>query len=234
MQLDPHHIHVWPINLSITPVQEKRFLSVLSPDELERVHRIRLLTQKQRTIAARGALRHILAQYLKMAANDIQLAYNEHQKPYLAMAAQQFLHFNLTHSKDQALLAVTRNYPIGIDIEKIESKFNLDIAKRYFSTTENQALAQLPAQEQVLAFFRLWSRKEAMVKAIGMGLSLPLSSFSVSPHDETEMITIGTQRWSLMPIPLYQDFAAAVATSQTVKTISYWRLDADGFTMMQL
>ncbi len=232
MLLEPNHIHIWSTTLSIDPVQEKHFLSLLSPDEEVRIHRIRLLPSKQRAIASRGFLRVILSYYLNVAPEFIQLGVGEHNKPYLIAPKHPNIKFNLTHSNDEVVYAITLDAEIGVDIEKIKNEFNAAIASRYFSVAENAELAKLALYEQNQAFYQLWARKEAIVKAIGSGLSLPLTSFTVAAKDVAESIELKEKTWSLQPLSILPNYASAVASAQIIKCISYWRPTSDGYTMI--
>ena len=233
MQILPHHIHVWSADLAITPAQADSLQRLLSPDENERLHPIRLSTQRQRFVAARGMLRQILSIYLAIPPEQIQLAYGEHKKPHLNNTHASPIQFNLTHSGDVALYAIAHSIPVGIDIEKTETTYNPDIAKRYFSPTENAAIAKLPKNEQAKAFYTIWSRKEALIKAIGKGLTMPLTSFSVTANDISEDIVLNDTTWALTSLSLYPEFASALATKSPINTISYWRLTSDGYIMIK-
>ena len=232
MLLEPNHIHIWSTTLSIDPVQEKHLLSLLSPDEQVRIHRIRLSAAKQRAIASRGLLRTILSYYLNVAPELIQLGAGEHNKPYLIQPTHANVKFNLAHSNDEVVYAITLNADIGVDIEKMKTAFNPAIAERYFSPQENTELTELSLNEQSHAFYRIWARKEAMVKAIGSGLSLPLSSFTVAANNIAETIELQAKTWFLQPLSILPDYASAVACQQIIKCISYWRPTTDGYTMI--
>lgn len=232
MRLELNHIHIWPTVLSTTPAQEKALFALLSADEQERVHRIRLSAPKQRMIASRGILRQILSYYLDSAPHHIEFNYSEHHKPYLAKPEHAHVQFNVTHSHDKALYAFTLTHDVGVDIEKIEANYLEAVAKRYFSIDENRMLTSLPPEARAHAFYRLWSRKEALVKAIGHGLSRPLSAYDVSLNKESETLTIENKQWTLTSLSLYDNYAAALATAQPIQQISYWRLSSDGYTMI--
>lgn len=232
MLLEPNHIHIWSTSLSIDPVQEKHLLSLLSPDEQERIHRIRLSSSKQRAIASRGLLRIFLGYYLNVAPEFIQIGLGDHNKPYLIAPTHPAIKFNLSHSNDEVVYAFTLNADIGVDIEKRKTEFNQAIAERYFSEHENAELAKLPLNEQHHAFYRLWARKEAIVKALGSGLTQPLSSFTVAAHDINETVECQAKTWSLAPLSILPDYASAVASEQIIKCISYWRPTKDGYTMI--
>jgi 4'-phosphopantetheinyl transferase len=176
-------VHVWRATLDRPPKEVETYRSMLSPDELLRAERLIFPEHRRRFIVARGSLRSILARYLAIAPAAIRFEYGPHGKPRLdtSHVLAHPLHFNLTHSNDLALFSVTGLGAIGIDIEQIRPDFSsAQIAKRYFSAGEIEALGMLAPQEYAEAFFRCWTRKEAFIKATGLGLSLPLDQFDVT------------------------------------------------------
>jgi 4'-phosphopantetheinyl transferase len=229
MQLENHDIHIWSMSLDISPVQEKIALVSLSHNECERANRFHFSIHKRRFIAARCALRHIISLYLSVPPKDILFSYSEYNKPYLKWPAHSLLQFNLSHSDTMAMYAFTLNNPIGIDIEKVKNDYSARLVKRFFSSIEYERFTQLSSNDQIRGFYRLWSRKEAIIKAIGKGLSIPLSSFSVSMKDESEMITIDSQVWSLLPLRCHSDYQAAVAINRIIDPIQmkYYKFNFD-------
>jgi 4'-phosphopantetheinyl transferase len=221
MKLEHNEIHIWSADLGITTAQEEALLALLSPDEHERAERFKYLQHRMRFIAARGSLRQILSNYLDLPPKEIIFAYGEHHKPYLTASPIQF---NLAHSGDMAVYAITLNHPIGIDIEKIQNNYNPDIAKRFFNPQEYAALLALPEHKRILGFYCLWARKEAIIKATGRGISMGLATFNVSVNDVSETVIVQNEAWSLLPLSIHPDYASAVATNQTIKTISNYRV----------
>jgi 4'-phosphopantetheinyl transferase len=222
--MELNDIHIWLIDLQLTPEEEVSRFALLSEDEKQRARRFQLAKHQRRFIAARSSLRTILSFYLATPPEAIQFIYSEHHKPFLAPAHHSSIQFNLTHSSDTAVIAVNKQFAVGVDIEKMKPKEMLPLAKRFFSQQEYTALSTLPAQEQITAFYRLWSRKEALIKAVGKGLFIPLSSFSVSHDDKLEEITLENERWSLVTLPLLKDYQTALACQQTINTVSLWHL----------
>lgn len=223
MQLEENEVHIWSANLMTTAEEEAQQGLLLTPDERERSECFHFPIHKKRFTAARATLRQILSVYLSLPASDIRFAYTEHEKPHLGMTDSNSLEFNLSHSGDLAIYAFTLNHAVGIDIEKMKDTYQQTVAERYFSARENADLLSLPLEERVLGFYRVWSRKEAMIKAVGKGLHLPLASFSVSVHGHQEVIKLENEAWTLLSLPLHPSYASALACSQTIKKISYWR-----------
>ena len=224
MQLKTNEIHIWSTDLTITPEQEREQLQLLSSDESERAHRFHFAIHRQRFIAARSRLRQILSFYLEMAPQAFSFSYTEHHKPHLLLPLHSRLHFNVAHSDNMAVYAFTFDYAVGIDIEKTRTDYKATMAKRFFSPREYQDLMNLPEQEQLIGFYRLWSRKEAIIKAIGKGLAMPLSTFSVSVENKAETIMIENEAWSLLPLTIHPDYQSALASNQVIQTLSYWQL----------
>jgi 4'-phosphopantetheinyl transferase len=217
MNLHQHEIHIWSVELSINKQQEAELFSHLSSDECNRARQFKQDIHRRRFIAAHSALKFLLSVYLNVSLHEITFSYNSYKKPFVANPASS-LQFNMAHSQDIAIIGLTLNHAIGIDIEKIRAAYNPAIANRYYSEEENKQLNQLTDQERTAFFYQLWASKEALVKAVGQGLSLNLSQISVHLNKE-EMIHLENTNWRLYPLSLHTDFAAAVATNQTINTI---------------
>lgn len=166
---------VWPLDGS--PAEIGRLAPLLSADEKARAARFVIDRDRRRFIVARGTLRELLAPLLGVAPAAIVFAYSMHGKPSVPSATS--LHFNLSHSENLAALAVSQQREIGVDIERVRSLKD-DIAARFFSAREVATLRATPADGRLNAFYRCWTRKEAIVKAIGEGLSHALDSFDVT------------------------------------------------------
>jgi 4'-phosphopantetheinyl transferase len=180
-----------------------------SPEELERAARFRLPRDRERFIACRSVLREILSTYLSIDPRRVEFTSNPHGK-----LAVEGLYFNLSHSDDLAIIAVSRTREVGVDIERIRSDVAAEaIAARFFSPAEAAALAGLPPEDRHKAFFRLWTRKEAYVKAVGLGLSIPLSSFEITIGERVEFRR-GGEGWEIESFEPAPGYAAAVVARQ--------------------
>ncbi len=177
---------------------------LLSPDELDRAARFRLPQLRDRFIACRSFLREILAGCLNVAPAAIEFTYNAHGKPGV-----RGLHFNLSHSGSMAVYAVSRTREVGIDIERVDPKFEGNIPEHFFSRAEIAGLRSLPRDAQLEAFFRCWTRKEAYLKARGEGLAIGLWSFDVS-LDEPAKFLGGVEGWSIEALECDDGYAGAV------------------------
>lgn len=225
MQIEVNEIHIWAADLTLSAPQLKHSIALLSPDECERANRFHFPIHRQRFIAARSMLRTLISLYTAVKPEDVIFSYNENKKPFLEAPQYNQLQFNLSHSDNMAVYAFTVKHAVGIDIEKMEEDYNQNVAQRFFSQTEKDALLQLPKSERMAGFYRIWARKEALIKATGKGLSTLLSTFSVSVNDAFEVVMLDNKEsWSLLTIAIHPAYQSAVATNQMIKRVSYWKL----------
>ena len=212
-------MQIWRIDLNAVATAAAHWQSLLSQDEKDRAARFHFDRDRLHFCAARGLLRTILATYLAVKPQEVRFRYSDKGKPELAAPhASSRLTFNLSHSGGAALIGLTRERAIGVDIEKIRDDFDTAaIARRFFSAHEQEQLARLPAEMRHHAFFRCWTLKEAFIKALGEGLSHPLHQFDVSLDDQalvplvTRPDPAEAERWLLEPVEAGPAHAAALA-----------------------
>ncbi len=179
-ELPLHRVDVWIVSLGETG-QSPDPTECLSADERARAGRFAFERDRRRYTLGRGALRSILATYLRCDRTEIEFAYGESGKPQLAGAdAASGLQFNASGSADMAVCAVTYGRRVGIDIEQVRVDCDPDLVQYALTDAERAEFGRIPADQQASAFYRVWTRKEAFLKATGRGLSRPLTSFSVS------------------------------------------------------
>lgn len=225
--LGVHEVHVWHADL--TNVEDACQLeAMLSPDENERAARFRFPEHRRRFVIARGRLRQLLAAYLEVLPRDVGFAYSEAGKPELSGVHTSDIRFNVSHSGDIAAFAFALGRQIGVDVEYI--RYDVDVEEiplRFFSRMEQQTLAVLQGQRKFEGFFNCWTRKEAYVKAVGSGLSLPLRDFDVSLVPGEPAILLATRpiakvafQWSMESLDLGHEYAAAVVVEGRIEKLA--------------
>jgi 4'-phosphopantetheinyl transferase len=228
LSLAPAEVHLWHAALTVTLEKEAIYRRLLNAEEIARADRFRFPHHRQYFIAGRAILRLILSSYLQIPAEKLIFSYQDYGKPYLA---QNDLQFNVSHSHAYAVYAITPVHRIGVDLEKVEDHYADGVANRCFSAWEYQQLACLSAPERVQGFYRIWSRKEALIKALGLGLSFPINSFSV-PIDEPcispALLFNGTCDWHLQSFHSINGFVSAFATQQSVQRLKHFLWTEDG------
>jgi 4'-phosphopantetheinyl transferase len=173
-------VHLWRIELDCAAPSVAALESTLGAGELERAARFRSRELCERWTVARGALRCILATYFQSEPSSLVLRAGPYGKPMLVWPAEN-ISFNLSHTGDLMLLAIAGNGRVGVDAEIICPGIEVaDLSRRFFAPVEADEILGLPPEAQLAAFFACWTRKEAFVKALGAGLSVPLDRFRVS------------------------------------------------------
>lgn len=220
-ELDGESVHLWHGETNSAgpqPWTEK----LLSSDEVARRDRFHFEADRQSFAFCRGLLRTVLAAYCGGDPRELRFRYSERGKPSLAgTGAEEDLRFNLSHTRGAVMLGICRRRAVGVDVERVREDLRpREIAARFFSAAEQQALSGLPEAEQRQAFFRCWTRKEAFLKARGHGLSFPLSKFDVSIGDRDTEVKLTTrpdpeeaEKWQIFPALAPEGCAAAVAVA---------------------
>ncbi len=217
-------IHVWYADLD--SLHDKLPQEILSTEELTRAKLYRFRRDARHFIARRCLLRCLLSAYLDISPDGIVFQAARQGKPFLANPGIDGLTFSVSHSSASALFAISRGSEVGVDLEKERDDLDpMALATQFFAPYERLALELLPSHERKAAFFRTWTRKEAWLKAVGCGLSLPLTDFLVSIEPEKPVLLdcplqYGLpQDWRLIDLPSYPGFAAAVACKANCATI---------------
>jgi 4'-phosphopantetheinyl transferase len=191
-------VHIWCITLASDIPELTRLEGLLSPNELARADRLLDRQMRDRFVAGRGLLRETLARYLEMGPEHLPIAEGVHGKPFLdgQVGINGALRFNLSHARDLALLAVSGDREVGIDIEEMRDEAPIhDMARISFSIREQEELLRLPPSLQRPAFYRCWTRKEACMKACGSGFSLHPGSFDVSLLPDPSPVLLDRNGW---------------------------------------
>jgi len=200
------------VDLDVDAEALKRYTSWLDIAERERATRFRHDRDRNRFIARRGRLRELLGRDLGIAPGALRLAADGYGKPMLLDDPE--LSFNLSHSNGRALIATARGIAIGCDIEWRNPELACPkVAKRLFAPAEYEELIALPAEQWAAGFYNCWTRKEAYVKALGLGLSYPLDAFTVSvAPGEPARFTSDEKGWAMTSFEPAPGFQAALVT----------------------
>lgn len=231
-------IHLWCVD-AVAPDESQ--LTTLSISERARYESIRAPRIKQQYLQARWAVRHVLSCYApEIAPQQWQFSRNDYGRPAVQGPQLAFpLDFNISHTRGALVMAFTARGAVGVDVEYIQRQCRaLAVAQRYFSASELAGLRALPESLQRARFFDLWTLKEAYIKACGMGLAIPLGSFSFDFAAPKIAIAFDErrqdwpERWRFWSMPLSRTHQLAIALGDDVVaqnvSIKGIRLHADG------
>lgn len=222
-------VHVWQFPLTISDAAQSALEKNLSEDEQVRMRRFHAQLHGRRFAVAHGMLRSILGAYTDCAASQLEFVTSDFGKPRFVDSSSGVT-FNLSHSRERALLGITRDREIGVDIEAIKQDVECEkLAQRFFSPREQEALGTLTGENQRHAFFRGWTCKEAFLKAQAVGLSRSLGSFDIDLESDRGRLAATrpdageAQRWSIWEIDAAPGYAAAICVEGRVEAIRVFR-----------
>lgn len=233
LEVAPGTIQVWSIRLDPPAERVEQLGQSLAADEWQRANRFRFEKHRRQYVVGRGALRALLAAYLGIRPQDVQFTYGPRGKPFLAPPLNAGgLQFNLSNSDELALVGFVLGAEIGVDVEYRRPMPDCEqIAERFFSQSEREALRAIAAPRKEEAFFNCWTRKEAYLKAVGEGLAAPLDSFDVTlaPGDPPRMLALEgdaerAARWWLHHLLPADDYIGAVAIEGGTWKVETWAL----------
>jgi 4'-phosphopantetheinyl transferase len=212
-------IAVWLARLDPDVDQVGRCASVLSRGEQQRAGRFHFERDRRRFVVTRGILRTLLGGCLAVAPDAIAFGYGKNGKPFVA-SENTSIHFNVSHSHERALYAISRSHALGVDIEYLNRDVDCNgLARRFFTRCEYSELQRIPESGRKHAFLSCWTHKEAVIKATGDGLSLPLDQFNVTVAlEDTPRVLdfVGSAKrasdWDLYAIDVGAEYVATVAT----------------------
>ncbi|MEA2626058.1 MAG: 4-phosphopantetheinyl transferase [Candidatus Binatota bacterium] len=218
--LGPGEVHLWRAPLDLGPAGVRRLEGVLAPEERARAERFRFAIDRDRYVAARGQLRTILAAYLRRHPERLRFEQGAQGKPALAAEDERAgLRFNLAHSDAVAVFAVTRVGAVGVDVELVRADLPFDeMAERFLPPRDCDAIRGLLGTTRAEAFAACWTRKEAYLKASGVGLagaderSGPFETDSFTPSD-----------WCLQRIDPQPGYVGALAVEGHGWTVRPWQ-----------
>ncbi len=233
-QISKDEVHIWSASLEQPAYSMAEFFLLLSSDEKERSNRFYFEKDRNRFIAGRAILRTLLGNYLKMEPAQIKFNYGVYGKPALETRHNQGdLQFNLSHSNDEAAYIFNWDQPVGIDVEYMRPMMDMDdVALQFFTPNEYSFIQSLPKDQKQEFFFKLWTCKEAFLKANGSGLTVPINQVEVLLTTEgiASLTSIGSDQeiapnWRLELFAFIKDYQASFAIQGHEKRVLFQRLD---------
>jgi 4'-phosphopantetheinyl transferase len=246
-QLQYSEIHVWCLSVSNFATNLNQYWQILNHTEQQQAQKFIQTKHQERFIIIHGILRQLLANYLTIEPTKINFTNNEFGKPYLSSIGEEitistlsssrnpcehegYIHFNISHSEDVALLAFSKNLIIGIDVEfKRKNIDAIEIAKRFFTAKEADTIINTSSLElQLECFFNYWTYKEAFVKAIGQGLNYPLNKFEIDIENLNIHIDdpkYNSINWSLAKIDPNPNYSAAIAIAGDSRNQRFFKIN---------
>jgi 4'-phosphopantetheinyl transferase len=232
-RLASREVHVWSARLVDDLKVTADLLQVLDQGERERAAQFSFERDRVRFIQAHGMVRRIVARYCGADAAALAFARNTHGKPYLVPRSDRpALEFSLSHSGDCCMLALRLDHAVGVDVEhRRDLPQAMAIAQRYFTPAESAALAGLPEPARSEAFLLLWTHKEAMVKALGVGLPANLDrvAFTLDAAGVSRLAAVDgdrsiAQRWDVRCLNPASEYIAAIASMRPIEslTLRHW------------
>lgn len=229
--IDTRQVDVWRVDLDRLSTHLDHYYQTLSVDEAARSQRFHFVRDRDQFVIARGVLRTILGLYLMVQPERLTFNYSMYGKPSLGGEWQGCgLNFNISHSHGLALVAIMRGAPVGVDVEWMRADLaDEQIARRFFSSYEVEALQAQPQPDRTEAFFNCWTRKEAYIKGRGEGLSLPLNQFDVTLSLGQPACLIATrpdpyekELWSLFHLEPGPGYVGALAVAAHSLHLRQW------------
>jgi 4'-phosphopantetheinyl transferase len=234
LELEAGQVHTWSASLDQPDLCFQILYETLSQDERDRAERFVFEKDRRHFAVCRGILRSIISRYVDVKASSISFMYGPNGKPALGdLHCGESLYFNLSHSEGLALYVFSRDQELGVDVECTRDINEVEqIAKRIFSKREIEIFLSLPEKAKKDAFFNCWTRKEAFVKALGVGLSLPLDNFEVTfiPVEQSRLIRVEgdineISLWSVHDLKPANNYAGAFAIKKPLFETKCWQWD---------
>ena len=223
-------VHVWAWDYGCSAEVVNQYIALLSPDEYFRMQKFRFEKDRIRYTISHAILRIVLGRYLDTYPSSISFYRNEFGKPHLSQTlSTPRLTFNLSHTNRLGVLAIAADFEIGVDIEEVRP-VECGTVERYFSPHEQSSLMALEGNDWLEGFYNCWTRKEAILKAEGLGLNASLDAFdvSLSPHKKPEVLAVRansklTSNWHLVELHPVHGFIGALATNAALTSVACYR-----------
>lgn len=238
-QLIPGEVHAWAFALEPGSATIRSCLAILGPEEKSRALRFHFEHDRVQYVVAHGVLRRLLARYLGTEPAALTFSTTSHGKPCLeGLQARAGIQFNLSHSAGLGVAVFSQEGPVGVDVEALRPLSDASaLVARFFSRRERELFESLSESEKTAAFYRLWTRKEAWLKATGEGISelLHLVEVSFCSDEEAHFLALppwaqSLGSWNLYPLNPAAGFTGALAASVRAERVlcQSWRHADEG------
>jgi len=232
LSLDDTSVHVWLVDIDQMTPYLADLAALLDETELQRAERFPFELHRIEYVTAHGILRVLLGSYLAKPSSGIRFAHGAYGKPSIdGESGAVPLRFNMSHSHWQHIVyAISTSRDVGVDVEQQRDLDDAEaLAQRYFSPRERAAVCAAPFQERLAAFFRCWTRKEAYIKATGLGFSMPLDAFDVTlgRGEPARLIEVRHRaqdaiRWTMTDLPPIPSHTSALVVEGSDWEPSCW------------
>ncbi|WP_016909658.1 4'-phosphopantetheinyl transferase family protein [Streptomyces xiaopingdaonensis] len=230
--VDPFSVHLWAVPLESWADDPDAMYEALSPAERKRADAFVFDRHRRQYVISHVFLRRVLARYSGTPERELAFRTGSHGKPRLASRTESAgLEFNLSHCGELALVGLGRR-PLGVDVETVREGPDAVGVAGYFHPAERRVLDALPPDRRADAFFRGWTRKESVVKAIGRGLSVPLSAFEVELEGDEPSVALARSAefpdgpgWHVVHLEPVPGVVGALAVPFRPECVGAWLLD---------
>ncbi len=229
--IEGNHVHIWQTNLKALSVYPFDISKTLSSDELERSSKFKSQKDQEDFIFRHYTLRSILSKYCNCQPGEIKFRYNTYKKPSVSVPQSSKIKFNMSYSGEIIIVGVCLQNDIGVDIEKVRKINNIkNIAAENFSLQELKLLNS--KFDKTNTFFKIWTRKEAFIKAYGNGIYYPLKSFCVDinssggyEHLAFSENSSESGLWRTSELDIVEGYIASMAIKSDNFKISYFKTE---------
>lgn len=229
LNINSQEVHLWKMNLETSSINIQDAMKILNEEETIKAQKFRFEKHQKRFIVARSTLKHILSHYLGISPEKIAFQYGSHGKPKLVDKMNTIqLEFNLSHSEELAIYGITCHHLIGVDVEYLRPMPDAEkLAKRFFCHQEFEKINSLSIIHKNTEFFKLWTAKEAYLKATGKGISGGLDKVEISTDEPRKFINLpqpNKTTWKLLSFVPQTNYLAAMAVQENNQITHYWQL----------
>lgn len=222
--LNEVYAYVYFTKLTSWKEKSRLFWHLLSNEEKRYANKFFLEALKIRYIISHGILRILLSYYMNLSPSKIKFYTNKHGKPFLKY--YQNIQFNMSYSNDIICYAFTLSHPIGVDVEWQNTVLDIDsVADLALTPAEKKFFTDLKAEKKSLTFYEIWAKKEALIKAMGLGLSYPIDTIDIIHTPSSVPIYLDGKEWYLYPVKELSGYSCAVAIDHKLHKVTCKHID---------